>query len=568
MKTRTIIFYWLLILVPAAIIGVAAFLLLSHEQERINKLAIASAEDRTRTIAETLQITVEAIEDELGKALLEIPKQKLQETLLEWERTNPLVRNVFIWDENVGLRYPLPGTASTSEERHFMSRFDGLFSGRVSWPEQVEPSARSDALSAGAEGRSKGLVQDIRKIKESSRQLLKMAKVQAPSSTASVMMDEEVPAKPASWMPWFAENRLYILGWVKKNEGPVYGVELELMTLLSMLITNFPQTSADQFAYVLMDDAGRVLYQSGRVLVPPESGPIFSVSLGPHLPHWELAVYANDIKSPVRADKGFLILGLLLLAVFIAAIIIGGSLLTWQAHRNMTDARQKISFVSNVSHELKTPLTSIRMFAELLLTDRVRSPEKEKHYLQVIVSESRRLTRLLNNVLDFGRLEQGRKTYHLEEVELEKFVTEILESQSLRLKEAKMELKTSFPDKQVIVNVDRDAMEQVILNLIDNAIKYADTGAELSVSMAAGDQHCEIRVEDKGPGVPEAHQHKIFEKFHRVDNSLTSKQQGSGLGLSIARRLLKDLGGNLVYEPGENGGSRFVVRIPVCHRKK
>ena len=147
-------------------------------------------------------------------------------------------------------------------------------------------------------------------------------------------------------------------------------------------------------------------------------------------------------------------------------------------------------------------------------------------------------------------------------------MTEILESQSLRLKEAKMELKTGFPDKQVIVNVDRDAMEQVILNLIDNAIKYADTGAELSVSMAAGDQHCEIRVEDKGPGVPEAHQHKIFEKFHRVDNSLTSKQQGSGLGLSIARRLLKDLGGDLVYEPGESGGSRFIVRIPVCHKEK
>ncbi len=551
MKTRVILFYWSLILFPAAVISIAAFLLLSHEQERINSLAIASAEDRTRTIAETLQITVEAIEDELGSALLEIPEHSLQETLLKWEQTNPLVRNVFIWDEDSGLKYPLSGNAATPEERHFVARFNGLFSGRVSWPETAEPSTGSDEPTAIPREYSKSLFQDVRKIKESSRQLIELAKGKG-------------PPKPAYWMPWFAENRLYILGWVKKRpQGPVYGVELELMTLLSRLITNFPQTSKDPFVYILKDDAGRVLHQSGRFPIPSETKPVFSASLVPHLPHWELAVYTADNKSLIRSGKGFLILGVLLLAVFLTAIVLGGSLLTWQAHRNMTDAQQKTSFVSNVSHELKTPLTSIRMFAELLLTERVKDREKEKHYLQVIVAESRRLTRLVNNVLDFGRLEQGKKTYHPEDVELEQSLTELVESQSLRLKKAGMAIKTNFAGRKVTVKVDRDAMEQVMLNLIDNAIKYADTGSELSITMTVEDPYGVIKVEDKGPGVPEAHRSKIFEKFHRVDNSLTTKQQGSGLGLSIARRLLKDLGGELVYEPGSGGGSCFIVKIPL-----
>ena len=142
MGKRSILLYWMLILVPAVVISAAAFRLIYHEQERINGLAVASIEDRTETIGDTLQITVEAVEEELSRALLNIPEDKLQDTLLEWVDTNPLVRNVFIWDENSGLRYPVSGMASTSEERHFISRFDGLFSGRVSW--SSSESAASD----------------------------------------------------------------------------------------------------------------------------------------------------------------------------------------------------------------------------------------------------------------------------------------------------------------------------------------------------------------------------------------------------------------------------------------
>jgi signal transduction histidine kinase len=561
MKKSSIIFYWLLILIPALIMSLSAFNLLSHEQERLNNMAVASAHDRARTIGETLQVTVEAVEDELTDALHGIAQESLEEILLAWEENNPLVRNVFVWDEGTGLRYPQKGIASTSEERRFILRYDGLFSGRIPWA--AKRGGDTD------EKKSRGLFQDVSKLKASREALVNIAKGREVSSYDSNVNAEKEITKTGNWIPWFAENRLYILGWVKNSvNGPVYGVELELMTLLSRLITNFPESPAEGFAYALMDDEGQMLHQTGNTQIHPGSTPDIALSLAPHLPHWELAVYISNKNLLVRSGKGFAIIAGLLLVIFIAAIILGGSLLTWQAHRNMIDASQKTSFVSNVSHELKTPLTSIRMYAELLSDGRVKDPDKKNKYLQVIVAESQRLTRLVNNVLDFSRLEQGGKKYCPEEIDLTVYLNDLIESHRLRIKEAGLELGTSYPEEKIVVHTDRDAIEQVLVNLIDNAIKYAGTGKKLNISLEANNRNCEIRVEDRGPGVPEAHQDRIFEKFHRVDDSLTSKQQGSGLGLSIALRILKGLGGDLRYEPREGGGCSFIIQLPLNFKGK
>jgi signal transduction histidine kinase len=256
------------------------------------------------------------------------------------------------------------------------------------------------------------------------------------------------------------------------------------------------------------------------------------------------------------------VLTALLLGIFVVAIVLGGSLLTWQAHRNMVDAMQKTTFVSNVSHELKTPLTSIRMYAELLSEERVKDPEKKHRYLNVIVDESRRLTRLVNNVLDFSRLEQGRKRYHFEELDLTEIVNQVLDAQRLRITEAGMELNIDFPNTQHPVRADRDALEQVLLNILDNAVKYGSDGSEVTVSLDLLNGLYESRILDRGPGIPVEHREAIFEKFHRVDNSLTARRPGSGLGLTIALRILLDHGGNLIYEPRESGGSVFVITLP------
>jgi signal transduction histidine kinase len=577
MRKRSIILYWLLLLVPTILIGITAFQLLRHEQERIDKQARFSAQERAQAIGDTLQVTVGAIEDELSEALHRIPADSLTETLNAWATYNPLVRNAFVWSPRSGLLSPRSGPSATTEERRFVSRYAALLTGRIPWkrdeseavnvprPALLESKQEKGALETGEKNKTSSLVQNIRKFKSGRQQLVQMAQGDLNNYGRTSQDSEQGFPEQAGWIPWFAETNLFILGWVQKRPGSlVYGVELEVMTLLSRLIAVFPSPVSvpKGLVYALMDGNGKILHQAGEAVLESGSRPDLTVPLAPDLPHWQMAVYFTDGSMAAQSGKGFIVLTGLLLAIFVVAIVLGGSLLLWQAHRNMIEARQKTSFVSNVSHELKTPLTSIRMYAELLAEGRIKNLEKKKHYLQVIVTESQRLTRLVNNVLHFSRLEQERKKYHIDEIDVVKFLLEILEAHRLRFREAGLELKIDVPDNAIVVWTDRDAIEQVVLNLMDNALKYAAEGKDLLIRLEVCNGFCELQLMDRGPGVPSTHRAKIFMKFQRMDDSLTTRKPGSGLGLSIARRLMRDMSGDLIYRSRKGGGSCFVVLIP------
>jgi two-component system, OmpR family, phosphate regulon sensor histidine kinase PhoR len=554
MRRRSIIIFWLLLLLPTLVVGAAAFHLLRNEQRRINQEVRLSAQDRANAISDNLLLTVEAVEDGLTQALKRIPIVNLEEILSSWEERNPLVRNSFIWDQKIGLQKPKPGSWATPEENRFILRYNLLISGSIPWETSV----------AEEEQTYLGKSQNRRQVKTVRQKLVEMARQTSGEYQSSKEGFSEMSRGSSGWIPWFADNSLYIIGWVRKPGGLVYGVELEVMTLLSRLITDFPLSAAipEGMIYVLIDGNGKILHQAGKNGFKPGIRPDIAVSLAPYLPHWQVAIHFIDGNIMTRSGRGFIILSGLLLVIFIVAIVLGGSLLMWQAHSNLKDARQKTSFVSSVSHELKTPLTSIRMYAELLAAERIKTQKKKKQYLKVIVTESQRLTRLVNNVLDFSRLEQGRKNYHLEKLDMTVFLYETMKAQSLRIKKAGVLLKEDIPDENIIVETDRDALEQVILNLLDNSIKYASEGKEFTIVLKVRKEYCELQFSDKGPGVPSAHRDNIFKKFHRVDNSMTTRKPGSGLGLSISRRLLRGLGGDLLYRPCEGGGSCFIVLIP------
>ena len=203
------------------------------------------------------------------------------------------------------------------------------------------------------------------------------------------------------------------------------------------------------------------------------------------------------------------------------------------------------------------------MYAELLGEKRIMDADKQQNYLKTIIRESQRLTRLVNNVLDFSRLEQGRKEFSREEVDLVALLHQLLDSQLLRIEEAGLHLVREIEELPQPIDSDRDALEQIVLNLIDNAIKYAADGKKLLVELHRDGQTLIVRVKDAGPGIPPTHRQMIFNKFHRVDASLTTRRQGSGLGLSIARQLAEGLGGTLSFCPGEKGGSCFELNLPI-----
>jgi len=265
-----------------------------------------------------------------------------------------------------------------------------------------------------------------------------------------------------------------------------------------------------------------------------------------------------------------------LIFLLIASLFAGGFLFARDAARERRDALQKTTFVSNVSHELKTPLTNVRLYAELLADGHAKTPETQQQYLGIIVTESERLTRLINNVLDFGRLEQQRRSFHIETVEMATWLQATVQSLRGITDDAEMTVTVSCPP-DLHVRVDRDALSQVFLNVIDNACKYAKAGKIIDIrafscsgaavlrqalhSNAA--TQAVIEISDRGPGIDADHAQRIFQRFYRVDDSTTASVGGCGLGLSIAKQLMQGMGGDICWKPREGGGSSFVLTLNI-----
>ena len=574
---KKIILYWILLIIPSAIIVGVSFQLIRHEQERINQSALASLTDRSTAVSEYIRITVKDVETELTEPLFNIPENAEKRTLLAWAETNPLIRNIFICNDNKRKPlYPIGGKESTNEERLFLQRYETLFSGKVPWESDKNSSLnelmspeKKIAAPPAKKTEKQDFVNDVGRFNKERLKLRDLAKMKSYPSDSSVLSSQEEPQaeavpvfqKQSGWTPWFTENRLCLIGWVRtKSGGPIYGVELELITILSRLITRLPKLNTPNSAYALIDGNNEIFHQSGTFPIDIKKSPILVRPLTDALPHWRINVYQNS--DGFKKNNGFLYMATLLLALFIIAILSGGIMLTRETQRNFKDALEKTSFVSSVSHELKTPLTSIRMYAELLQSGRVTKTEKVSHYLSVIVTESQRLTRLVNNILDFGRLEEGKKKYREDAFDIGELLHEIADTHIIRIETSGLTPEVIIPENKMPVTTDRDAIEQVVLNLIDNAIKYAASGKKILMMIHETDPgFFRLSICDYGPGIPLDQREKIFEKFHRIDNSLTSKQPGSGLGLSIARRILRDLGGDLLYEPSETYGSCFVIKI-------
>jgi signal transduction histidine kinase len=254
----------------------------------------------------------------------------------------------------------------------------------------------------------------------------------------------------------------------------------------------------------------------------------------------------------------FLILGV------ISLLLTGGIILT---HRNisreMALARLKSDFVSNVSHELRTPLSLIRLYAETLEMGRLSSPEKYQEYYCIIRKESERLTALINNILDFSRIEAGRKEYDFRETDLRELVRNTLESYRYQIEQSGFAFEEKIAEDVPPVKVDRESMSRSLLNLVNNALKYSQDRKYIGVNLFRDNGSVKLEVVDHGIGIPEHEQQKIFEKFYRVGDPLVHNTKGSGLGLSLVRHIVQAHGGEVFVDSAPGRGSKFTIILPV-----
>jgi signal transduction histidine kinase len=254
----------------------------------------------------------------------------------------------------------------------------------------------------------------------------------------------------------------------------------------------------------------------------------------------------------------FMILGAL-------SLLIGAGMIF--AYRNVSSelalAKLKSDFVSNVSHELRTPLALIRLYAETLELGRITTAGKHQEYYEIIRKESERLTSLINNILDFSRIEAGKKEYSFRETDVADLVRSTLESYRFEIEQNGFEFEQKIDNNLPPLRVDREAIARSLLNLVNNAVKYSSGAKYLGVHLYRRDGHVNLEVVDHGIGIPAKEQSKIFEKFYRVGDPLVHNTKGSGLGLSLVRHIVQAHGGHVAVESAPGRGSKFIIILPL-----
>ncbi|MBD3290711.1 GHKL domain-containing protein, partial [candidate division KSB1 bacterium] len=225
--------------------------------------------------------------------------------------------------------------------------------------------------------------------------------------------------------------------------------------------------------------------------------------------------------------------------------------------KEMELARMKADFVSNVSHELRTPLALIRMFAETIEMDRISSDDEKKEYCKIIAHESERLTHIINNILDFSKMDAGKKEYHFQQVDLNKVVAEILKMYKYHLDSKGFTLEENINPQKLLINADRGAISEVLVNLLDNAVKYSDVRKQITIATGSENQHVFLEIVDSGIGISAKDQKRIYQKFYRVAGDHKKPVKGSGLGLTLVRHIMDAHGGRIVLKSKPGEGSRF-----------
>jgi signal transduction histidine kinase len=306
---------------------------------------------------------------------------------------------------------------------------------------------------------------------------------------------------------------------------------------------------------------GPIVYETAPT--PPTAGfEVVRVMSAPSFRGLTLALRSRDrsIQDEVRRWA----LAKTVLIVFIDLMLGAGLLLVYHnVRREMRLSKLKSDFVANVSHELKTPLALIRLFSETLELGRVPGEDKKQKYYRVIHKESRRLTQLIDNILDFSRIEAGRREYHLQRADVARVVEDVLDAYRFQLEQQGFTLLADLQDDLPLLEVDKEALGQALLNIVNNAVKYSAERKHIEVRVRREDGRVTIAVADRGIGIHKAEQAKVFEKFYRSEDSLVHETRGSGLGLALVRHIMEAHGGGveLQSEPGE--GSTFTLVLPL-----
>ncbi|HET9987772.1 MAG TPA: HAMP domain-containing sensor histidine kinase [Kofleriaceae bacterium] len=353
----------------------------------------------------------------------------------------------------------------------------------------------------------------------------------------------------------------YSLSYEKKQlDGKSYYVVIEddLNHLINFMIPQFFLGS--HFLYQVVDDNG-VKVQGWMFKYDVDTLAAELPFVDP-LVNWHLRIAdqnetaANEVRRKRYVDS-------LLLGGAVAIILVGLILLAIAIRRERRANELKSDFISNVSHELKTPLSIISMFGEMLANGRTKSSEQATEYAEIIWRESVRLGRLIDNVLDFAKIERGMGVYEFAESDVVEVVERAIDLANRRLQAANMTLESHIDEDIPPVQLDANAFTLAVLNLVDNAIKYAAEGKKIELTLRRQDDRVVLAVRDFGPGIPLDEQSRIFERFYRAKEMRLRPIRGSGIGLALVQHIARAHGGDITVESTPGKGATFQLWLPI-----
>jgi len=391
------------------------------------------------------------------------------------------------------------------------------------------------------------------------------------------VLDHLVPTLPLAKLPvgerghvhgiWRAgplAGKPYLFSFVKRVSGDrTYYVLIEddLNHLVAWLFPTFFNVSdTSKRIYQVVNDRGELMFG-----LPFKIGPDMLAVRIPFVDTvdgWELLAVDRDLDVQREMERKRLVDSILIGAA-VTVIVAGLAFLAIAIRRERRANELKSDFISNVSHELKTPLSIISMFGEMLANGRTKSPEQATEYAEIIWRESVRLGRLIDNVLDFAKIERGMGVYEFAEADVGDVVERAVELVGRRLAAAEMTADLEIEPDLPHVKLDANAFTLAVMNLVDNAIKYAAEGKKIEVRLLRDAERIVLRVRDWGPGIDPEEQGQIFERFYRARAVRLKPIRGSGIGLALVRHIAKAHGGDVTVASTQGKGSTFELWLPV-----
>ena len=496
MRPKLILILTLIVLLPLGALGLLGWRMARQEREVVENRFREALTGRLRDLNTVILRSVEKRETELLR-LLDRGAYDTGE-LRELVRKSPFIHALFVLDPAGNREQPPPEGPITDTERDFLER-----SGQV-WRDKQ-----------------------------------------------TFYRPSEVAGKNSShgWYTWYWGNGVNLLFWVRDASGRVIGAECDRSRMLADIIGELPNSdpsdeNLEQGRVVLAGGDAVAVYQWGAYQPAQGEQPRVRMDLDHPLDSWSLSYFAPPAALDQTFGGGMLFNLAAGMSALVLALIGLAAYFYRESTREMREAAERVSFVNQVSHELKTPLTNIRMYAELLEQSLPEDDRKANQHLGVIVSESQRLSRLIGNVLTFARKQNNKLTVHPAEGNVDQCIRFVLDRFKASLESKGV--KTVFnAGAGATVEFDRDALEQILENLFSNVEKYAAAGERMEVTSRQDGATTSIVVTDRGPGIPKSQLERIFDPFYRLSNKLSDGVTGTGIGLSIARDLARKHGGDL-----------------------